>query len=374
MNKPADVIRTREQLREQGRQRLRGLTGLRLADGWTIDRHVPQAAGLTGGHFSQSYHCRHDDGREGHLKAIDIHEALDHDDVLGALARLGDGANCEKELLEKAKRMDRVVTMFAHGEIRELNGEFLQIPIPYVIFERADGTVQRITQASTRPSFEWCLRTLHHVATGLFQLHNNDIAHQDLKQSNVLHFKGQTLNKLADLGRAVDRTRPVFYAEYAWSGDTSYAPPEVAYGFRQAEHNARRYASDMYLLGSFATSLFIGVSMNVILYNELHGQFKPRYFKGPYDGNFDDVAAHLQDAHDRAIAAVSGCLPATMPYRDELVLFVRQWTEPDPRRRGHPIAHRLNANGGNVYDLARYLSALANMVPRAAAFDRTLRA
>ena len=51
------------------------------------------------------------------------------------------------------------------------------------------------------------------VATGLFQLHSNDIAHQDLEQSNVLHFNEQTLNKLADLGRAVDRARPSLVIE-----------------------------------------------------------------------------------------------------------------------------------------------------------------
>ena len=42
---------------------------------------------------------------------------------------------------------------------------------------------------------------MHHIATGLFQLHSAAVAHQDLKPSNVLVFD-HSISKVADLGSA----------------------------------------------------------------------------------------------------------------------------------------------------------------------------
>jgi serine/threonine protein kinase len=361
MNTPSPML---------GRDILLRLEGLAVEDGWTVGTLVPKQKDQTGGCFSEGYQCTHESGREGHFKAIDLHEALSQPDLLAALLRLADGAQCEQELLGKCKRMDRVVTMLSYSTIRAVHGTSLTIPIPYVIFERANWSIQNIAQARARPTHEWILRTLHQVATGLMQLHTAGIAHQDLKQSNILDFAGEQGVKLSDLGRAVDRARSVWYDAHPWPGATAYAPPEVAYGFHQAEFNARRFASDMYLLGSLATVLFIGVPLNALLYQELPQQFRPTIFGGPYTGTFESVEAHLHDAYDQIMGKVADCIPATAPYRDQIVTFIRQWCNPDPRRRGHPVTRDEHAKAGNIYFLERYVSSLPNLARRAATYSR----
>jgi serine/threonine protein kinase len=353
-----------------GRELLLKLEGLVVEDGWTVGALVPKQKDQTGGCFSEGYRCRHVSDREGHFKAIDLHEALGQPDLLAALSRLADGAQCEQELLGKCKRMDRVVTMLSYGTIRAVHGTALTIPIPYVIFERANGSIRSIAHARVRPTHEWILRTLHQVATGLMQLHSEGIAHQDLKQSNILEFSEEQGVKIADLGRAVDRARSVWYDARPWPGATAYAPPEVAYGFHQAEFNARRFASDMYLLGSLATALFIGVSLNALLYQELPQQFRPALFGGPYAGTFESVEAHLHDAYDRVMTNVANCISANAPYREQIVAFIRQWCNPDPRLRGHPVTRGERADGGNIYFLERYVSSLPNLARRAANYSR----
>jgi serine/threonine protein kinase len=262
--------------------------------------------------------------------------------------------------------------MLSYGTIREFQGVPLVIPIPYVIFECALGSIQTVTQSNVRPTHEWNLRTLHHVATGLMQLHRADIAHQDLKQSNVLHFPAGKGAKISDLGRAVSKARSVWYDAHPWPGALAYAPPEVAYGFQQQEFNARRFAADMFLLGSLSTALFVGIPLNVLFYQELPQQFKPTILNGPYTGTFENVLPHLQDAYDRVMASVECCFPHNSPYRESIVNFMRQWCDPDPRLRGHPVTRYEQGSGGNVYSLERYVSSLPNLAARAAIYERRL--
>jgi eukaryotic-like serine/threonine-protein kinase len=357
-----------------GRKILEQLEGLVLDNGWKIGRLLPKEEGQTGGHFSRGYECTSTTGQQAFFKAIDLFEALsDPGNVLAALNALADGALCEEELLKVCRKMDRVVSALAFGTIRTFRGEVLQIPVPYIIFERADGNVRHVVRASARPSQEWILRTLHHVTTGMMQLHRARIAHQDLKLSNVLHFKDRTVVKISDLGRSVRQGRAVWYDRYDWPGDNAYAPPEVAYGFAQNEFNAQRLASDMYLLGGFACALLTAVPINAILYTALPIDFRPPLFKGNYAGTFEHVLPHLQEAFDHVIQTVESHIPATAPHREQMLGFIRQWCEPDPRHRGHPLTRARNARGGNIYDLERYASALPNLTIRAAVFDRASR-
>lgn len=340
---------------------LKQLEGLTLEGGWRIGPLIPKAENLSGGFFSEGYECTHENGERAFLKAIDMFLALQADDMITALNTLTDGVRCEQELLQECKRMDRVVSALAFGYIRELNGHRLLIQIPYIIFERADGSIRNLVRASVQPSDEWCLRTLHHVTTGLMQLHRKRIAHQDVKLSNALHFNNQQSVKLADLGRSIRQDRAVYYDQYEWPGDTSYAPPEVAYGFTQTDFNTRRIAADLFLLGSFACSLFTRVPLNTLLYDRVHPDFRPPRFGGTYAGTFDNVAAHLQEAFAQVIDVIAAHLDADAPYREELIAFIRQWANPDPRERGHPRTRALHAASGNIYDLERYVSALPNM-------------
>lgn len=350
---------------QPGREILKQLEGLTLEGGWVIGRLLPKEAEQTGGYFSEGYECATPTGQRAFLKAIDLFEALDDpDNVIEALHTLSDGVLCEQELLNECRRMDRVVKALAFGDIRELAGQRLMIPVPYIIFELAEGNVRHVVRASARPSYAWILRTLHHVTIGLMQLHRRRIAHQDLKLSNALRFDGDKVVKIADLGRSVRQGRPVWYDRERWPGDWSYAPPEAAYGFTQIEFN-ERFAADLYLLGSFAITLLTGAPINPLLYSALPPDFRPPLFKGSYSGTFEYVLAHLQEAFDQVMATVAAHVPPEAPFQDELMGFIRQWCTPDPRDRGHPITRARNANGGNIYDLERYVSALPNLAIKA---------
>lgn len=354
-----------------GREILKHLEGLTVDDGWVVGRHLPNAEGQTGGHFSEGYDCVSPTGQRAFLKAVDLFEALGHPgNVLAALNTLTDGVMCEEELLKVCRKMDRVVTALGFGTIRQFQGQGLLIPVPYIIFERADGNVRHVVRASARPTYEWILRTLHHVTTGVMQLHRARIAHQDLKLSNALHFDHGTIVKIADLGRSVRQGRAVWYDQADWPGDKAYAPPEAAYGFTQTEFNAQRLAADLYLLGSFACALLTGVPINALLYSTLPEDFRPPMLNGAYGGTFEHVAAHLQDAFDLAMEKIAAHVPAQAPYREELLGFLRQWCAPDPRDRGHPLTRARQANGGNIYDLERYVSALPNLAAKATLFDK----
>jgi eukaryotic-like serine/threonine-protein kinase len=71
------------------------------------------------------------------------------------------------------------------------------------------------------------LRWLHHVATGLQQLHFSEIAHQDVKPANILVMADRTA-KIGDMGRAHRRAVPMNYLKQ--ERDRTYAAPELLYG------------------------------------------------------------------------------------------------------------------------------------------------
>ncbi len=348
------------------------LEGQILPNGWVVGARLEKQDGSTGGHFSVGYECTSREGQHAFLKAIDLYKPLANTvDVLKALQFFIQEVQCERELLEECRRMDRVVTAVDGGDINILNGAPLQIPIPYIIFERADDTARRILYAPTRPSHGWCLRTLHQVAVGLWQMHGSMIAHQDVKLSNVLIFSGDRGAMLSDLGRSVQQGRSVPHDQAEWPGDWSYAPPEFLYGYTPAEFNVRRLAADLYLLGSAACSIFTAVSANGLLYAELPHAFRSQRQGGTYTGTFGDVLPHLRDAFEKVLDKVRSAIPQAAPYRDGMVTMIREWCEPDPSDRGHPRARAVGGARGNVYSLERYLSTLDLLAGRAAVFDKT---
>lgn len=343
---------------------LQQLQGLTVDGGWTIGAHLAKSPDQTGGYFSEGYECTGPKGEQAFFKAINMFKALDAPDMITEVNILTDGVRCEWELLELCQRMDRIISALAFGYIREFQGRKLLIPIPYIIFERADRTLNHLVRASVQPTDDWCLRTLHHVATGMMQLHRKEIAHQDLKLSNALQFESENKIKIADLGRSIRRDRAVHYDQHRWPGDYGYAPPEVPFGFLASEFTVRRFASDLHLLGSFACSLFTRVRLNHLVYDKLPIDLRPRLLGGSYAGTFENALPHLNDAFAQALELIGDHIDLTAPYREELLSFFRHWAHPDPRERGHPRTRALNARG-NIYDLERHVSALANMATQA---------
>jgi serine/threonine protein kinase len=323
------------------------LVGLTLDDGWEVIELLPISEYATGGNFSVGYQVRSPAGKLGFLKALDYSKALRAPDPAIAFQKMTETFNFERDVLNKCrdKNLDRIVAAISEGKVtipRAADGGVVQ----YLIFELADGDIRKHIGIAESFDLAWTLRSLHHITTGLWQLHSLGIAHQDLKPSNVLVFD-KSLSKIADLGRAAQRGYRPPHHDYAIAGDPSYAPPELLYGQVDPEWNCRRFGCDAYLLGSMVTFFFMGVDATTLMFKELQPSF---HYKN-WGGTYQEVLPFIRYAFDNVVMAFNRSV--TKDFRDELTAIVQQLCEPDPQLRGHPLNRR---TGGNQYSLERYVS------------------
>src|SRR5690606_18150791 len=106
----------------------------------------------------------------------------------------------------------------------------------------------------------WKLRSLHNIVTGINQLHSIDIAHQDIKPSNVFVYDKLT-SKLGELGRSLSREIEGPHSKQNFTGDWKYAPPEIYHRYYIEEWSERVHSIDCYLIGSMASFYLTGQSM-----------------------------------------------------------------------------------------------------------------
>lgn len=325
---------------------LKGLT----INGWYVDRQIETFQGQTGGAFSTGYYVTKD-GKEAFLKAMDLCRAIK--DGLEAVERASRQHNFERELLClcRDERLSHIVSLLDHGEyvldaLAEGKNDLLN-RVYYMIFERADGDIRReLSFGGSMPGSKKA-HVLHQVAVALTQLHTVQIAHQDVKPSNVLSFKEQKQYKLSDLGRSAARNIPAPTDVYAFPGDMSYAPPEYLYGYLPQEYHDRRQGSDAYLLGSMISFLFTGLGAITATLSQLSQQHLPGEWKGAYQ----EILPFLVDAHTVVATRLKTSLPEKC--RDELGNIYFQLCHPDPTERGHPAAR---VQHGRPIGLDRYVS------------------
>ena len=168
------------------------LTGLTLDGGWTVTGLATRQRNATGGFFSVGYHVVHSDGREAFLKAMDYSAAVSSPvNMAVMLNALTEMYLFEKNLCLRCRdqQLRRVVHAIESGTIR-LNPADPMSTVEYLIFEKADADIRAHLDAQAELDVAFALRALHHVAVGLNQLHGVSVAHQDLKPSNVLVFRG----------------------------------------------------------------------------------------------------------------------------------------------------------------------------------------
>jgi eukaryotic-like serine/threonine-protein kinase len=330
------------------------LLGLTLPGGWKVTKKLAKPPGATGGNFSVGYIVQRNGG-EAFLKAIDYSRALRAQDVPRALQALTEAFNFERDLLEKCRRerLSRIVHAIDEGQVDVTTAGTVPT-VNYLIFDMADGDVRRFRDAGGRFDDAWALRALHHVASGLEQLHRKQLAHQDVKPSNVLVFA--TESKLADLGRGSYVGHPSPHDTLIVQGDPTYAPPELLYGRRGSDWQEQSQACDMYLLGSFAAFLFTAAGMTPSILARLADGHKPRQWGGSYEG----VLPYVRDAFDKAIETLERSLHPEIAA--VLAQVVRELCDPDPRFRGHP---RNRAGRGSPYSLERYVSVFNRLARRA---------
>ena len=332
------------------------LAGKELPGGWKVEELIRKSKNSTGGHFSSSYIVCSTSGQKAFLKAMDYARALQEPRPSQVLEKMTAAYNFERDLLEKckSKNLTRIVRVLDSGTLRDPEGSPIS-SVEYIVFELAKGDIRSFFEFEGDFDNAWALRTIHHAAAALRQLHYVEVAHQDLKPSNVLVF-ADSHSKLADLGRASDRHIKSPNDSLKCAGDLSYAPPEHLYRHHLSDWRMRRLACDMYLLGSLIVFFFTRVSMTHLLLKYLDDQY--HYLE--WGGDYYDVLPYLQNVFSKVIRELRQFIPDA--YASDIVDSINQLCNLDPQKRGHPknIMYR-----GNQYSLERYVS-LFNLLARKA--------
>ena len=335
------------------------LTGLTILDEWIVENPINlRENGSTGGHFCIPYEVRSiKSGQRAFLKVLDVVKAIQRygNDGIGVaetLSRITNSHLFESQLMAacQAKRLNRVVRALAFGEISLELPPLGQIGFPYLIFELADGDTHKVLQIAGKLDLAWWFTTLHQAAVGVQQLHGIDIAHQDLKPSNVVFF-GVDNAKLADLGRAA--RKGVGSPNDNRAGDICYAPPEYYYAYSSNDWSERFLAMDLYLLGNLAFTGVTGLSITTALFNCLPSAFLPANHRG----NYGEALPALIHALAETLQLVRQDVPESI--RDLFLSTIEQLCHPDPSMRGHPKNHRMIA--GNRFSVERFVSAFYRM-------------
>ena len=348
------------------------LDGLTIGSGWTVGSIVPRKAGDTGGCFSVGYSCVHKDKRQGFLKALDFSTALASADPISALRIMTAEYDFEREVLQICESLSRIVVALEFGT-HNLGDPARAEIVPYIVFELADGNIRSQSVRAKLSTPSQSMRLFHQVAAGTRQLHSREVAHQDIKPSNVLMF-GNGQAKLGDLGRSIIRGRPTAH-DNGFPGDCRYAPPECMYGHTPTEFTVRRFSSDLFMLGSIGAFILTGAPFAALIAAEIPSSLHPTTWHGPYT----QVLPHVRLAYDQALRKLEDALRTQLPafdgagYGDDLMEVFRWLLDPDPLLRGHPRTRAMNSSGGNPFELERVLTALDILCGKVAIAERRAR-
>ena len=323
------------------------LSGKNLNNGWVVGEKITKQKGKTGGHFSVCYKIQNEDGQKAFLKVADFSSAFQADDPPRALQAMLESYNFERDLLEKCKRLKRIITAIEDGKIfipgfGELGN------VHYLIFELAKGDIREVMKEFDSYDLVWSLKALHHIATGVFQLQQNRIAHQDLKPSNILYSESKGF-KIGDLGRAADQKIKSSNDRQEIAGDKSYAPIDLQYIDSGVKGFEKKLLTDIYLFGSLIFFLFTNISAVQALKAKLKDQ-------SLNFNDFDKDLPYLQLAFEKSLNDFRESIrPVAKDLTEHIVEMVEQLCDPDPKKRGHP---KLKSTLVPNYDMQKYISKL----------------
>jgi len=327
-------------------EEMKDLEGKSTPDGWLLGKIVSFPDDHTGGYFSKCFHVTRN-GDAAFLKALNL-DKFDINQLMGFFAEF----QYEQETLEKCRdiRMSRVVKLVESGSLDRGNSFHpIQRKVPFIVFELAEGDIRNSVDISKDVSNSWRFFVLQQTALALLQLHGAQIAHQDIKPSNVLRFDRNAL-KIGDLGRSTDRQRPAPHDHHQRPGHINYAPFEQLYSYTApTEWAQRRISSDVFQLGALVTYVFTSVVLPRYVVSKLEAGYQPTNWGGTYS----DVMPFLQASLVSSVEEISEDFPDQ--FRDELVQIVLDLCHVDPLQRGKLGAKDGKPNVGPLW-LQRYAS------------------
>lgn len=328
-------------------------------EGKTVGKwHVVKKLGhkaTSGGNFSHGYEVVDQQGEEGFLKALDYTRAFRNGATIDVLKALTDAYIFERDLLNECgeKKLKHVVTIKDYGRFELLESERpdgkICFPVDYMVLEKADRSIRDIIDISKSFDIAWMLRSLHNVAVGVEELHNIEIAHQDIKPSNILVFDNSNISKLGDVGRSTSMNRHAAHENLIHAGDWTYAPIELYYGQILPDWKLRRYSCDMYMFGNLIVTYFNNVSLTTAIIDKLPDGCKPRSWTGTYQ----DVLPIIELSFSQCLEEFNMSLPEDL--RSNLLSLVKQLCEPDIAKRGDISRRDI---GSQQYSLRKYYTRL----------------
>lgn len=334
------------------------LEGLTLEGGWKVKEKIEKKPGQTGGHFSVSYKVEKD-GEFYFLKAYDFgtffnmeknstSEQNKSSTKMEILKKMSTAYEYEKNISElcEGEHVTKVSVVYDYGEV-DLEG-FVFDWVPYLIFRMADGDVRTNLEFAQKLNHAWRLKSLHDLAVGLKQLHSIEVTHQDLKPSNILLFEQDS--KICDLGRSTCLKFESPYDGMPFSGDWSYAPPEIWYGYYVSDRNKRSYAIDTFMLGSMITFYFSGVTMSALLQKNLPSKFNWL----TWENGYKEVLTYIDDSFYKSLEEFNENVKEHK-WGSKLVQLVEYLCNPYPEKRGYP---KNIESSGSSYSMERFISTL----------------
>jgi serine/threonine protein kinase len=253
----------------------RFIIGQTLEGGWIVHelRQVQRDAASA----CRSYVARNAKGANAFVKVLDPRANGSLEEAQNHLSQF----IYERAIVDvcSERNMHRVIRGLAYGVLK--TPEPFSVSLHYLVFEWAECDLRSQIDLDERSHLAVVLRWLHHVATGLQQLHFSEIAHQDVKPANILVMADETA-KIGDMGRAHRHAMPLNYVKQ--ERDITYSAPELLYG-GAVNSFEERCAADMYAFGGLVFFLVSGTSLNAELTRELASM----HHWSVWTGTFEDA-------------------------------------------------------------------------------------
>ena len=330
---------------------------------WMVEKKYEKGNDETGGMFSVGYEVKDGNGNIAFLKAFNFKEVFrNKENMMEILNVFSEAYNYEKEILEKCsqKKLKHIVNILDAGSITEQD---YMIPVPYLIFEMADKSLRnKINDLNKKIDVIWNLKCCHQITVALQEIHNSDIAHLDLKPSNILLFE-QDYSKLTDFGRSSMKTstyKAYYDKDGKVEGDRSYSPIERLYGVNDGDWYELKIGTDFYLLGSFIFQLFTRYSITTAIMCRLDKQFWWNIWKGGYS----EVYSYIVEAYVIVMQEFKEKLNTILDSKivDEILSIIDEMCTPDKSKRGDPELIKRKSN--KKYELQRYMTRIDKIIKK----------